>query len=148
MHMPAYNISGDSLFYGGGVRWTPLAAHRFSPYTQVMIGGRKVTTEIDNEALRKQLMEEWNNGNGTLGHYPMRSAWSVETANNGPSLRVGGGMDVVITRPFAWRLINLEYAHTWIDSVNIPPGASGGQTVRPQNGFIISTQAVVRIGTW
>jgi hypothetical protein len=148
MHMPAYNISGDSLFYGGGFRWTPLASHRFSPYTQVMFGGRKVSTEIDNEALRKQLMQEWNNGEGTLAHFPMRSAWSVQTSNNGPSLRVGGGLDWVITRPFAWRLINLEYTHTWIDPVNVPPGVTGGQTVRPQNGFIISTQAVVRIGTW
>jgi hypothetical protein len=57
-------------------------------------------------------------------------------------------MDVVMTRPFAWRLINIEYTHTWIDSVNVPPGVSSGETVRPQNGFIISTQAVVRIGTW
>jgi hypothetical protein len=32
MNFPAYNQSGDSLFYGGGVRWTPLAAHRVSPY--------------------------------------------------------------------------------------------------------------------
>jgi hypothetical protein len=148
LHMPSYNISGDSLFYGGGVRWTPLAAHRWSPYAQLMLGGRKVTTEMDNEALRKLLMDEWNNGNGTLGHYPMRSDWSVETASNGPSVRVGGGMDVVITRPFAWRLINIEYTHAWIDSVNVPSGVSGGETVRPQNGFIISTQAVVRIGTW
>jgi hypothetical protein len=41
MHMPASNISADSLFYGGGVRWTPLATHRFSPYTQVLSAGEK-----------------------------------------------------------------------------------------------------------
>src|SRR5262249_10306778 len=34
MHMPAANQSGDSLFYGGGLRWTPLAARRVSPYMQ------------------------------------------------------------------------------------------------------------------
>ena len=48
MHQAAYNISGDSLFYGGGVRWTPLASHRWSPYTQVVFGGRKVSQEVDN----------------------------------------------------------------------------------------------------
>jgi hypothetical protein len=148
MHMPAYNISGDSLFYGGGVRWTPLASHHWSPYTQVLIGGRKVTQEVDNPQLREQLMEEWNNGSGTLGHYPMRSAWSVETSDNGPSLRVGGGLDWVITRPFAWRLINLEYTHTWINSVYSQPTVPAADAIRPQNSFVISTQAVVRIGTW
>jgi len=145
MHQSAYNVSGDSMFYGGGVRWTPLASHHWSPYTQVVFGGRKVTQEVDDPQLRKKLMEEWNNGSGTLGHYPMRSAWSVETSQNGPSLRVGGGVDWVVTRPFAWRLINMEYTHTWIDSVNAPGAADA---IRPQNGFIISTQAVVRIGTW
>jgi hypothetical protein len=148
MHMPAYNVSGDSLFYGGGLRWTPLASHRLSPYTQVVFGGRKVTAEVDNPTLRKQLMQEWNNGAGTLGHYPMRSAWSVEASTNGPSLRVGGGLDVVITRPFAWRLINMEYAYSWMPDVNTQPSVPGANVIRPQNGFIISTEAVVRIGTW
>lgn len=148
MHQLAYNISGDSLFYGGGVRWTPLASHRWSPYTQVVFGGRKVSQEVDNPELRKQLMDEWNNGSGTLGHYPMRSAWSVETSANGPSLRVGGGVDVVITRPFAWRLINMEYSHSWMPSVNVQSAVPAADAIRPQNGFIISTQAVVRIGTW
>ena len=148
MHMPAYNISGDSLFYGGGFRWTPLASKRFSPYTQVLFGGIKVTREIDNEALRKQLMKEWNDGSGTLGHFPMRSDWSFESAMNGPSLKVGGGLDVVVTRPFAWRLINMEYQHSWIGSLNAQPSNPGVEMIRPQNGFIISTEAVVRIGTW
>jgi hypothetical protein len=148
MHQRAYNISGDSLFYGGGVRWTPLASHRWSPYTQVVFGGRKVSQEVDNPELRKQLMAEWNNGAGTLGHYPMRSAWSVETSTNGPSLRVGGGVDVVITRPFAWRLINMEYSHSWMPNVNVQSAVPAPDVIRPQNGFIISTEAVVRIGTW
>ena len=41
MHQPFYNYSADSLFYGGGFRWTPLSTHRFSPFGQVMFGGRK-----------------------------------------------------------------------------------------------------------
>ncbi len=139
MHMPQYNISADSIFYGGGLRWTPLAAHRFSPYTQFMFGGRKVTMEVDDEALRKKLLQEWNDGNGTLPHYPLRSAWSTETAQNGPSIAVGGGLDVVITRPFAWRVLNVEYTHSWMNDVG---------PIKPQEGLKISTQAVVRIGTW
>jgi hypothetical protein len=63
-----------------------VASYRLSPYTQVVFGGMKVTAEVANPVLRKQLMQERNNGSGTLGLYPMRSAWSVETSSNGPSL--------------------------------------------------------------
>ena len=117
MHQPAYNMSADSLSYSGGIRWTPLAAHRFSPYMQLKFGGRKVTYEIDDPALHAKLKKEWNDGNGTLGHFPMRSDWSTEWAVNGPMLSAGGGFDVVFTRPFAWRVVNLEYNHTWIDNI-------------------------------
>jgi hypothetical protein len=139
MHQPEYQMSADSLFYGGGFRWTPRAAHRFSPFGQFLFGGRKVTYEVDDLALRKELLNEWNNGNGRLAHYPMRSDWSVETAQNGPSIAVGGGFDWVITRPFAWRVLTVEYTRSWMDDV---------VRVRPQEGLKISTQAVVRIGTW
>lgn len=139
MHMPLYNYSADSLFYGGGLRWTPKADRRFSPYAQCLFGGRKVTFEIMDEALRKQLLKEWNNGNGTLAHYPKRSDYSTENSQNGPSIAVGGGFDVVITRPFAWRVLNLEYTRSWMNDVAM---------VRPQEGMLISTEAVVRIGTW
>ena len=139
MHQPYSNYSADSLFYGGGFRWTPMAARRFSPFGQFMFGGRKVTQEIDNLALKKQLLKEWNDGNGTLGHYPTRSNYEFETAQNGPSVAAGGGFDWVVTRPFAWRLLNVEYTHTWIQDVG---------PIHPQQGLKISTQAVVRIGTW
>jgi len=139
MNFPAYNQSGDSLFYGGGVRWTPLAAHRVSPYMQVMSGGRKITAETDDAALRKKLMAEWNDGNGTLPHYPKRSDWSVEVAKNGPALGIGGGFDVVFARPFAWRLVDFQYSHTWIGGVGV---------IQPQDSIRITTGAVLRIGTW
>jgi hypothetical protein len=139
MHMPQSNQSGDSLFYGGGARWTPRAAHRISPYAEFLFGGKKVTHETDNLALRKELLNAWNDGNGPLGHYPKRSDWSVEVSNNGPSIVAGGGFDAVITRPFAWRVITLEYSHTWMDDVAM---------IHPRNGLRVSTSAVLRIGTW
>jgi len=139
MGFPASNQSGDSLFYGTGPRWTPRASHRYSPYGEFLFGGRKVTYEVDNEALREQLLNKWNNGDGTLGHYPKRSDWSVETSKNGFSVAVGGGLDVVLTRPFAWRVIDLQYTHTWMNNVD---------TIRPQKGIRVTTEAVLRIGTW
>ena len=139
MHQPASNMSADSLFYGGGFRYAPMASHRFSPFAEFMFGGRKVTQEIDDLTLKNKLLKEWNDGNGTLGHYPMRSAWSVEVAQNGPSIAAGGGFDWVVTRPFAWRILDVEYTHSWMNSI--------GQ-IHPQEGLKISTQAVVRIGSW
>ncbi len=138
-NMPHSNYSADSLFYGGGFRWTPRAADRFSPFAQLMFGGRKVTMEILDRALREKLVKEWGDGSGTLAHEPKRSDYSVQYAENGPSIAVGGGLDMVVTRPFAWRILNVEYTHSWMNDV--------GQ-IHPQEGFKISTQAVVRIGTW
>ena len=139
MGFPKYNESGDSLFYGAGPRWTPRASHRFSPYVEVLFGGRKVTYEVDNQALHAQLLKEWNDGDGALAHYPTRKDWSIETSSNGVSAATGGGVDVVISRPFAWRLINLQYTHTWMGDIS---------TIRPQNGIRFTTEAVLRIGTW
>jgi len=139
MHMPQSNYSADSLFYGGGLRWTPWANRRFSPFSEFMFGGRKVTFEVMDLQLRQQLLAAWNDGNGTLPHYPKRSDYSLETAQNGPSIAVGGGFDLVITRPFAWRVLDVEYTHTWMNDVAM---------IRPQQGLRITTQAVVRIGTW
>ena len=138
-NMPQANISADSLFYGGGIRWTPMADHRISPYAQFIFGGRKVTMEILDRELRDKLLNEWNDGDGPLPHYPKRSDYSIENSQNGPSIAVGGGLDVVVTRPFAWRVFNLEYTHSWINDV---------AQIKPQEGLKISTQAVVRIGTW
>lgn len=139
MHQPASNQSADSLFYGGGVRWTPLAAHRISPYLQLMFGGEKITHETDDIALRTELLDEWDDGSGTLPHYPKRSDWSVEVAKNGPALNIGSGFDVVLARAFAWRLVDIQYSHSWIGDI-------GG--IHPQDGVRITTGAVLRIGTW
>ena len=139
MGFPASNQSGDSLFYGAGLRWTPRASRRLSPYAEFLVGGRKVTYEEDNNALRTELLAEWNNGNGTLKHYPRRGDWSSEWADNGVSIAAGGGFDVVVSRPFTWRLINLQYTHTWIGDVDI---------MHTQKGIRLTTEAVLRIGTW
>ena len=139
MGFSKYTESGDSLFYGGGPRWTPMATHRWSPFAELLFGGRKVTYEVDNPELENKLLSEWNDGNGTLPHYPKRSDWSTEVVSNGPSFAAGGGVDVVITRPFAWRLINIQYTHSWMGGV---------ENIHPDNGFRITTEAVLRIGTW
>ena len=139
MHMPAANQGADSLLYAVGPRWTPMATHKISPYLQVMVGGRKITHDTTDRELRKKLLKEWGDGNGTLRHYPLRSDWSTENSQNGPVLAAGGGLDWVITRPFAWRVLNVEYTHTWMPDVDM---------IAAQDSIRITTGAVLRIGTW
>jgi hypothetical protein len=139
MNMPAYNESGDMLFFGGGLRWTPLAAHHVSPFLQLMFGGRRVTHDISDHALRTKLLDEWADGSGTLPHYPMRSDWSTELSRYGPALSVGSGFDLVLTRAFAWRLVNVEYSHAWMGDADM---------IQAQDTVRITTGAVLRIGTW
>jgi hypothetical protein len=139
MHIPAANQSGDSLLYAVGPRWTPWSTRKISPYLQMMVGGRKVTHETDDLALRTKLLQEWDDGEGTLAHYPLRSAWSAENSQNGAVITTGGGVDWVITRPFAWRVLNVEYTHTWMPNVDM---------ISPQNSVRITTGALLRIGTW
>jgi hypothetical protein len=74
-----------------------------------------------------------------LAHYPKRSDWSTENSTNGPTIAAGGGLDVVVTRPFAWRVINVQYTHSWMPDVDM---------IHPQNGIRLTTEAVLRIGTW
>lgn len=98
------------------------------PYARFMFGGRKVTREILDREWRQKLWEEWNDGSGILGQYPKRSDYSVETAENSPSIAVGGGFDWVVTRPFACRLVKVEYTHSWTNDIG---------TIKPQRGLKI-----------
>jgi hypothetical protein len=139
MNMPTAVESGDMLYFGGGVRFTPLAAHHVSPFVQMMFGGRRVTHEIIDPALRDKLLDEWNDGSGTLPHYPKRSDYSVELSRYGPALSFGSGFDWVLTRAFAWRMVDVEYSHAWIGNADLIQG---------QDTLRVTTGAVLRIGTW
>ena len=118
----------------------PLATPRWSPFAELLFGGRKVTYEVDNPELEnKSCLANGTMETATLPHYPKRTDWSAEVASNGACLAAGGGVDVVITRPFAWRLINIQYTRSWTGGVD---------NIHPDNGFRITTEAVLRIGTW
>lgn len=138
VNMPK-NESGDSEMYSAGIRWTPRASQRISPYGQVLIGGRRITHEIDDPEKRRQLRDAWNDGSGTLSHYPMRSEWSTEHEANGFSIAMGGGVDFVVNRALAWRIGNLEYTHSWLPNVD---------QIRASEGVRFTSGLTLRIGTW
>jgi len=134
--MPKHQ-SGDSTMFAVGPRWTPRAAHRFSPFAEAMFGGRRITHDVQNDALRKQLLDEWNAGD--LAHFPKRTDYQVEYQQFGFAMSMGGGIDAVFGRAFAWRVLDVQYTHSWVPPVD-PINASQGMQVR--------TGLVLRIGTW
>ena len=139
MHMPAANQSGDMLFYGGGVRWTPLAAHRISPYLQIDVWRQKGHSRNRRSSPAEAVagrMGRWKRNSAALSK---AQRLVRRSRKNGPALGVGSGFDVVLTRAFAWRLVNVEYSHAWIGDVDM---------IQPQNALRVSTGAVLRIGTW
>jgi hypothetical protein len=133
------NESGDSEMYSVGSRWTPRASKRVSPYAQMLIGGRRITHEIDDPQKKKELIDAWNDGSGKLPHYPMRSDWSVEHQENGFALAMGMGVDLVVNRALAWRIGNIEYVHTWLPNVD---------QIRASESVRFTSGLTLRIGTW
>lgn len=138
INMPR-NESGDSEMYSGGARWTPRASKRFSPYAQVLVGGRRITHEIDDPQKKKELLDAWKDGSGTLLHYPKRSDYSVEHQENGLAVAVGGGVDLVVNRALAWRIGNIEYTHSWLPDVD---------QIHASEGVRFTSGLTLRIGTW
>jgi hypothetical protein len=138
INMPR-NESGDSEMYSGGIRWTPRASKRVSPYAQVLVGGRRITHEIDDPQKEQELIDAWNDGSGTLPHYPKRSDWSVEHQANGFAVALGGGVDLVVNRALAWRIGNLEYTHSWLHEVD---------QIHASEGVRFTSGLTLRIGTW
>ncbi len=138
INMPK-NESGDSEMYSAGIRWTPRASQRISPYGQMLIGGRRIRHEIDDPEKRQQLRDAWNDGSGALSHYPMRSEWSTEHQVNGFSMAMGVGEDFVENRALAWRIGSLEYTHWWLPNVD---------QIRASKGVRFTSALTLRIGTW
>jgi hypothetical protein len=136
INMPKYQ-SGDSTMFAVGPRWTPRAAHRFSPFAEVMFGGRRITHDIQTPGLREELLKEW--GLGEYPHYPKRSDYMVEYQQFSFAMTMGGGFDAVFGRAFAWRVLDVQYSHSWLAAVD-PVNANQGVQVR--------SGIVLRFGTW
>ena len=129
--------SGDSTMFAVGPRWTPLAAHRFSPFAEVMFGGRRITHDYTSEELREELLNEWDKGE--IPHYFKRSDYQVEYQQFGFAMSMGGGFDAVFGRAFAWRVLDVQYTRSWMPPVD---------PINAQQGLQVRTGVVLRIGTW
>jgi hypothetical protein len=105
----------------------------------VLVGGRRITHEIDDPERKQQLLDAWNDGNGTLAHYPKRSDWSSEHQANGFAMAIGGGVDFVVNRAFGWRIANLEYTRSWLPNVD---------QIHASEGVRFTSGLTLRVGTW
>jgi hypothetical protein len=129
------NLTGDSFSYMAGPRWTPSGSSRFVPYFQVLLGGNKLTQERmfpEKEAALSLLAER------TGSPPPAHDMYTEQYERDGFAVSAGTGLDLHFNRALGFRLIGVEYTHSWINDLN-------GFATR---GFQVKTGMVLRMGTW
>jgi hypothetical protein len=138
VNTPTYE-SSDSVTFSVGPRWTPRPTHRFAPFAQMLFGGRRLTYEVLNPTLREELLKAWDDGKGTLPHCPKRSDYTAQYQDLGFNLTMGGGFDAAFGKAFAWRVLELNYSHSWLSDVH---------SINASNTLQVRTGVVLRIGNW
>ena len=130
------NLSGDSLSYLAGARWTPHASGRWSPHAEFLIGGTKLTQELVDPQLKKAIESSAvKSDSANLLH----SLYSKDWETNGFTIQAGSGLDVKLNSALSYRVANLEYSHSWTKELN---------GINYQNGLQFTTGLVLRMGTW
>jgi len=130
------NLTGDSLTYMVGPRWTPPISGRLVPYFQILAGGNKLTQELmfpRQEAYLNAL------ATSTGSAPPDHSEYTQQFERNGFAIAVGSGLDFHFNRALGFRLIGLEYVRSWTGGM---PGFES------QNGFQVKAGMVLRMGNW
>jgi hypothetical protein len=129
-------ITGDSLTYMAGLRWTPPISGRLVPYVQVLAGGNKVTEELVFPQ-RENYLNALAKSTGAAP--PDHSQYTQQLESNGFAMVAGGGLDLHFNRALGFRLIGLEYMHSSASSF---PGFAS------PNGVQAKAAVVLRMGNW
>lgn len=130
------NLSGDSLSYMAGPRWTPPVTGQLVPYFQVLFGGNKLTQELvspQQEAYLTGLSKSMGSDP------PEHNQYTQEFERDGFAFAAGMGLDFNFNRALAFRLVAVDYTRSWTNDLN-------GFTA-PQ-GFQFKTGLVLHMGTW
>ena len=130
------NLSGDSLTYMVGSRWTPPVSSRLVPYAQVLFGGNKVTEELMLPA-KKASLEQLAQRTGSVP--PTHDQYAVPFEADGLAIAAGVGIDLRFSRALAFRILDLEYAHSSVKELN---------GFAPRNGLQVKMGIVLHIGNW
>ncbi len=136
MNALARNLTGDSLSYMVGPRWTPPNKSRVVPYFQILAGGNKISQELEFPQEEAYLV---NLANKTGSAPPDHSQYTQQFGHSGFAFAVGSGLDVRFNQALSMRLIGLEYTRSW--AAGLPGFAS-------PNGLQVKAGIVVRMGTW
>jgi len=130
------NLTGDSLSYMAGPRWTPPVTGQLVPYFQLLFGGNKLTQELmfpQKESYLVSLAKSM----GT--EPPEHSQYTQQFEHDGFAFAAGMGLDFNFNRALAFRLLAVDYTRSWANDLN-------GFT-SPQ-GFQFKTGLVLHMGTW
>ena len=130
------NLSGDSLTYMVGPRWTPNTSGRWNPHAQFLVGGTKLTEErLDPEKRDEVIAEIYPKRLGNAQH----SLYTTQYETNGFAIAAGTGVDYKINNALAFRVASLDYSRSWSNDLN---------GVNYSNGLQFTTGLVLRMGTW
>ncbi len=129
-------LTGDSLTYLIGPRWTPSPRGRWVPHLQFLVGGRKITTE-------QFYPDKWETVEGLVSSAPdpaeWRSLYTSRQETNAFALSAGGGVDLRFNNALALRVASLEYRRSWVRPV---------EGYDFSNGLQLTTGLVLHMGTW
>jgi hypothetical protein len=132
------NLSGDSLTYLIGPRWTATPLKRWEPYAQILVGGRSLTHEEINPAKKTQL-EATAAQEGRPLSFPDHYLYTRQSEITGFAVSASAGVDVKLTSAIAIRVADVGYMHSWHSSLD---GINYSNTLQITSGLIL------RFGTW
>jgi hypothetical protein len=130
------NLSGDSLSYMVGPRWTPSTSGRWNTHAQFLVGGTKLTQERLFPEERAVVMATDPPADQRNS---LHALYTKDWDTNGFAIAAGTGVDYRINNALAFRVASLEYSHSWTQDLN---------GVNYQNGLQLTTGLVLRMGTW
>jgi hypothetical protein len=131
------DYTGDSLVYMVGPRWSPAAGGRWSPYVQLLAGGRTFTHEKIDPVAKARLQAALPKGVSLPNED--HSLYARDSESTGFAFSVGGGVDLKMTSALAWRAAHLGY--TWTGNATL-------DQVSYSHALEFSTGLVIRMGTW
>jgi hypothetical protein len=132
------NLSGDSLTYTIGPRWTANPLRRWTTYSQLLIGGRTLTHEEFYPA-RKAQLHALAAQDGTSLDFPDHARYTRTAEHTGLTVSVRGGVDVKLSPAIEFQVADLAYAHSWHGKLD---GIAYTHALQLSGGLVL------RIGTW
>jgi len=130
------NLSGDSLSYLAGARWTPRPMGRWTPHVEILVGGTKLTQELVDPQVWKAIESSAAKSESAYILHPL---YAKDWETNGFIIQAGSGLDVKLNSALSYRVVNLEYSHSWTKELN---------GINYQTGLQFTTGLVLHMGTW